>query len=157
MENFKRNFDYWLFTDFNFNLTSQCCLHQELQQKLNDVAPLLQTAREKGKLLTMMESHAAQTTTMETKLDDLSNKWEELQRKLNDRQEDAEKEREAVAALNKEVKTVWKRLDELAASTEDLTAITYDTAKVLEQRDNYQVLNSWALCHLGQVLILHRI
>ena len=105
----------------------------------------------------MMESHAAQTTTKETQLDDLNNKWEQLQRKLNDRQEDAEKEREAVAALNKEVKTVWKRLDELAASTEDLTAITYDTAKVLEQRDNYQVLNSWALFHLGQVLILHHI
>ena len=125
--------------DFNFNPTAQCCIHQELQQQLNDVTPLLQTAREKEKLLTMMESHAAQTTTMETNVDDLSSKWEELQRKLNDKQEEAEKKREAVAALNKEVETVWKRLDELAASTEDLTAVAYDTAKVLEQRDNYQV------------------
>ena len=115
------------------------CLHQELQQQLNDVTPLLQTAREKEKLLTMMESHDAQTTTMETNVDDLSSRWEELQRKLNDKQEEAEKKREAVAALNKEVETVWKRLDELAASTEDLTAVAYDTAKVLEQRDNYQV------------------
>ena len=117
---------------------------------MNDVAPLLQTAREKGKLLTMMESSAAQTTTMETKLDELSDKWEELQTKLNERQEEEGKKREAVAALNNEVKTVWKRLDELATSTEDLTAVTYDTAKVLEQRDNYQVFynNSQTSCAL---------
>ena len=110
-----------------------------MQQKLDDVAPLLQTAREKGKLLTMMESHGELGAKVQTKLDELSDKREGLQKKLHDRLADAETKREAVATLNNEVMTVAKRLDELAASTEDLTAVTYDTTKVLEQRDNYEV------------------
>ena len=112
---------------------------QELQQKLDDVAPLLQKAREKGKLLTMMESPGEQGIKVQSKLDELSEKWDELQGKLQDRVADSERKNEAVAAFNSEVRTVAMRLKELAASTDDLTAITYDSTKVLEQRDNYEV------------------
>ena len=110
-----------------------------MQQKLDDVAPLLQNAREKGKLLTMMESPGEQGIKVQSKLDELSEKWDELQGKLHDRVADSERKNEAVAAFNSEVRTVAKRLKELAASTDDLTAITYDSTKVLEQRDNYEV------------------
>lgn len=120
------------------NTSPVISFYQELQGKLNVVAPLLQTAREKGKLLTMMESHAAQAPMLK-KHEELSVKWEELQQKLYDSQHEEERKREAMAALNSEVQTVWKKLDELAASTEDLTAVTYDNTKVLEQRENYQV------------------
>ena len=112
---------------------------QELQQKLDDVAPLLQNAREKGKLLTMMESPGEQGIKVQSKLDELSGKWDELQGKLHDIVADSERKNEAVAAFNSEVRTVAMRLKELAASTDDLTAITYDSTKVLEQRDNYEV------------------
>jgi len=84
-----------------------------------------------------------QETTVKTKLDELSEKWDELQTRLRDRIAESENKREDVAALNNEVKTVSKRLDELAASTEDLTATTYDTTKVLEHRDNYEVISSF--------------
>ena len=114
-----------------------------MQQKLDDVAPLLQNAREKGKLLTMMESPGEQGIKVQSKLDELSEKWDELQGKLHDRVADSERKNEAVAAFNSEVRTVAKRLKELAASTDDLTAITYDSTKVLEQRDNYEVQVDW--------------
>ena len=114
-----------------------------MQQKLDDVAPLLQNAREKGKLLTMMESPGEQGIKVQSKLDELSEKWNELQEKLHDRVADSERKNEAVAAFNSEVRTVAMRLKELAASTDDLTAITYDSTKVLEQRDNYEVQVDW--------------
>ena len=108
-------------------------------QKLEDVAPLLQIASEKGKLLTMMEPRGARgKDEIQSKLDELSGKWEELHTKLHDKIAQSEK-CEAVTALNNEVETVSRRLDELAASTEDLTAATYDTANVLEHRESYEV------------------
>ena len=113
---------------------------QEFQQKLDDVAPLLQTASEKGKLLAMMELHGARgKNEVQSKLDELSGKWDELQTKLSEKIAESEEKCEAVTALNNEVETVSRRLDELAASTEDLTAATYDTANVLEHRENYEV------------------
>ena len=112
---------------------------QECRQQLDDVAPLLQTASEKGKLLTMMESHGPQgKDEVQSKVDELSEKWEALQTRLHDKLAESEK-CQAVTALNDEVETVAKRLDELAASTEDLTAASYDTARVLEHRENYEV------------------
>ena len=113
---------------------------QEFQQKLDDVAPLLQTASEKGKLLTMMEPHGSRgKIEVQSRLEELSGKWDELQTKLSQKIAESEEKSEAVTALNNEVETVSRRLDELAASTEDLTAATYDTAKVLEHRENYEV------------------
>ena len=113
---------------------------QEFQQKLDDVAPLLQTASEKGKLLTMMEPYGARAKNeVQSKLDELNGKWDELQTKVSKKVAESEEKCEAVTALNNEVETVSRRLDELAASTEDLTAATYDTANVLEHRENYEV------------------
>ena len=113
---------------------------QEFQQKLDDVAPLLQTASEKGKLLTMMEPHGSRgKNEVQSRLEELSGKWDELQTKLSQKIAESEEKSEAVTALNNEVETVSRRLDELAASTEDLTAATYDTARVLEHRENYEV------------------
>ena len=113
---------------------------QEFQQKLEDVAPLLQTANEKGKLLGRMEPHTARgTNDVKSRLDELSSKWDELQTKLSEKIAESEEKCEAVTALNNEVETVSRRLDELAASTEDLTAATYDAANVLEHRENYEV------------------
>ena len=133
------NFYHLSHFHFIFYIFNVFFFRQELQQKLYDVAPLLQNAREKGKLLTMMESSGEQGTKVQSKLDELSEKWDELQGKLNDRVADSERKNEAVAAFNSEVRTVAKRLNELAASTDDLTAISYDSTKVLEQRDNYEV------------------
>ncbi|KAL9958264.1 hypothetical protein ACROYT_G035259 [Oculina patagonica] len=116
-------------------------LNEELQQILDDVAPILQTASEKGKLLTMMEPHGARgKDEIQAKLSELSDKWEELQTKLHDKIAKSEK-CEAVTALNNEVETVSRRLDELAASTEDLTAATYDTANVIEHREGYESIS----------------
>ena len=113
---------------------------QEFQQKLDDVAPLLQTASEKGKLLGMLEPHGSRgKNEVQSRLEELSSKWDELQTKLSEKIAESEEKSEAVTALNNEVETVSRRLDELAASTEDLTAATYDTAKVLEHRENYVV------------------
>ena len=113
---------------------------QEFQQKLDEVAPLLQTASEKGKLLAMMEPHTARgKNEVQSRLDELSGKWDELQTKLSEKIAESEEKCEAVTALNNEVETVSRRLDELAASTEDLTAAAYDTANVLEHRESYEV------------------
>lgn len=113
---------------------------QEFQQKLDDVAPLLQTASEKGKLLSMIEPQGSRgKNEVQSRLEELSGKWDELQTKLSEKIAESEEKSEAVTALNNEVETVSRRLDELAASTEDLTAATYDNAKVLEHRENYEV------------------
>ena len=107
---------------------------QDLEQQLNSVVTLLQLFREKNEQL---DSPFPQLTTMERKLDDLGGRWEELQTKIKDRQDEGEREREA--ALNNELKMVSRQLDALAASTEDLRAISYEETNVLEQRETYEV------------------
>ena len=112
---------------------------QECRQQLDDVAPLLQTAREKAKVLTMMEPYGSQgRDEVQFKVDELAEMWEALQTKLQYKIAETE-QCQAVNALNDEMETVARRLDELAASTEDLTASSYDCTRVLEQRDNYEV------------------
>lgn len=107
---------------------------QDLEQQLNSVVTLFQLFREKNEQL---ESPFPQLTTMERKLDDLGGRWEGLQTKIKDRQDEGEREREA--ALNNELKMVSRQLDALAASTEDLRAISYEETNVLEQRETYEV------------------
>lgn len=112
---------------------------QECLQQLDDVAPLLQTAREKAKVLTMMEPYGSQgRDEVQFKVDELAEIWETLQTKLQYKIAETE-QCQAVNALNDEMETVARRLDELAASTEDLTASSYDCTRVLEQRENYEV------------------
>lgn len=112
---------------------------QEYRQQLDDVAPLLQTAREKAKVLTMMEPYGSQgRDDVQFKVDELAEIWEALQTKLQYKIAETE-QCQAVNALNDEMETVARRLDELAASTEDLTASSYDCTRVLEQRENYEV------------------
>lgn len=112
---------------------------QECWQQLDDVAPLLQTAREKAKVLTMMEPYGSQgRDEVQFKVDELAEIWEALQTKLQYKIAETE-QCQAVNALNDEMETVARRLDELAASTEDLTASSYDCTRVLEQRENYEV------------------
>ena len=87
-----------------------------------------------------MEPHGERgKNEVQNKIDELSSKWDELQTKLSVKIAESEEKCEAVTALNNEVETVSRRLDVLAASTEDLTAATYDTANVLEHRENYEV------------------
>ena len=107
---------------------------QDLEKQFSSVATLLQLFREKNEQL---ESPFPQLTTMQTKLDDLGGRWEELRTKIKDRQDEGEREREA--ALNNELEMVSRKLDALAASTEDLRAISYEETKVLEQRETYEV------------------
>lgn len=112
---------------------------QECRQQLDDVAPLLQTAREKAKVLTMMEPYGSQgRDEVQFKVDELAEIWEALQTKLQYKIAETE-QCQAVNALNDEMETVARRLDELAASTEDLTTSSYDCTRVLEQRENYEV------------------
>ena len=107
---------------------------QDLEQQLNSVVTLLRLFREKNEQL---DSPFPRLTTMERKLDDLGGRWEKLQTKIKDRQDQGEREREA--ALNNEFKMVSRQLDALAASTEDLRAISYEETNVLEQRETYEV------------------
>lgn len=107
----------------------------------------------------MMEPHGARgKDEIQSKLNELSGKWEELQTRLHDKIAESEK-CEAVTALNNEVETVSRRLDELAASTEDLTAATYDTANVLEHRESYEVRRFKRTVHnhtLNFAMLLHK-
>ena len=54
--------------------------------------------------------------------------------------DESDMRRDAVTVLDGDIRTVSRRLDELAASTDDLRAETYDVGNVLEQRENYEVI-----------------
>lgn len=87
----------------------------------------------------MMEPYGSQgRDDVQFKVDELAEIWEALQTKLQYKIAETE-QCQAVNALNDEMETVARRLDELAASTEDLTASSYDCTRVLEQRENYEV------------------